>query len=174
MILHTSLSTSVLSCTSRQPPVSASQGDAQSSYTPNISLLTTAKVTTLRARTGAATKLTLGACMDTMQRQAGKRYGSQLNQSQLLLSGLPSTDTEQFRTLSNNKGHLHMQLHRSELQFTCTRTAVRLANRDLLLRAILLVCDCVGGLGCVLEGTRLSRGRQHLLPAVQVSAAKTC
>lgn len=85
MILHTSLSTSVLSCTSEQPPVSASSGHAQSSYTPNILLLTTAKVTTLRARTGAATKLTLGACMDTMQRQAGKRYGSKLNQSQLLL-----------------------------------------------------------------------------------------
>lgn len=67
-----------------------------------------------------------------------------------------------------------MQLHRSELRFTCTRTAVRLANRDLLLRAILLACGCVGRLGCVLEGAGLTRGRQHLLPAVQVSAAKTC
>jgi hypothetical protein len=45
-----------------------------------------------------------------------------------------------------------MQIHRSELGFTCTRTAVRLANRDLLLRAILLAVGCVGRLGCVLEG----------------------
>lgn len=43
---------------------------AQSSN--NISGLTTAKVTTLRARRGAAMGATLGACMDTM-RQAGRR-----------------------------------------------------------------------------------------------------
>jgi hypothetical protein len=74
MILQTSLSTSLLSCSSKASTCQGRPSRAQSSYTLPISLLTTAKVITLR-RTGAAMGATLGACMDTMQRQERKRYG---------------------------------------------------------------------------------------------------
>jgi len=46
--------------------------------------LTTAKVTTLRARTGAATGAILGACMDTMQRPGKQALWIQKGQAQLL------------------------------------------------------------------------------------------
>lgn len=85
MILQTSTSTSLLSCSAKPTPVSKGRPSrAQSSYTLPISLLTTAKVMTLR-RTGAAMGATLGACMDTMQRQVRKRYGSESGQGQLML-----------------------------------------------------------------------------------------
>jgi hypothetical protein len=57
--------------------------------------------------------------------------------------------------------------------FTCTRTAVRLANRDLLLRAILLAGDCRLRLECVLEGVGLP-GVMHPLQQVVGCGFRVC